>query len=279
MNMHSSTPPNTASLLERAAAAYGFDDVATAQRMGAEALMRADHGGEVAVDELRETGFLLPDAPVTALAEEFRIVKRQLLIEAAANDRSRLIMVASAAPDEGKTFCAVNLALSIAAERDTEVLLVDADFAKPEILSTLGLAGDKGLMDAIVDRTLDVESCVIRTSIPSLSVLPAGKAYNDAPELLASERMHEVLDRLLTSHSSRVVIFDTPPALAASAGSELALHVGQVLMVVRADTTTEAGLRDAIGLLNGCDQIRLLLNRVRFAPSGPRFGAYYGYGN
>jgi len=279
MNMHNPTPPATGSLLERAAAAYGFDDVATAQRMGAEALMRADHGGEVAVDELRENGFLLPDAPVTALAEEFRIVKRQLLLEAAANDRSRLIMVASAAPDEGKTFCAVNLALSIAAERDTEVLLVDADFAKPEILSTLGLAGDKGLMDAIVDRTLDVESCVIRTNIPSLSVLPAGKAYNDASELLASERMQEVLDRLLTSHSSRVVIFDTPPALAASAASELALHVGQVLMVVRADTTTETGLRDAIGLLNGCDQIRLLLNRVRFAPGGPRFGAYYGYGN
>jgi exopolysaccharide/PEP-CTERM locus tyrosine autokinase len=279
MNMHNPTPPATGSLLERAAAAYGFDDVATAQRMGAEAMLRADHGGEVAVDELRENGFLLPDAPVTALAEEFRIVKRQLLLEAATNDRSRLIMIASAAPDEGKTFCAVNLALSIAAERDTEVLLVDADFAKPEILSTLGLAGEKGLMDAIVDRTLDVESCVIRTSIPSLSVLPAGKAYNDATELLASERMREVLDRLLTSHSSRVVIFDTPPVLAASAASELALHVGQVLMVVRADTTTEAGLRDAIGLLSGCDQIRLLLNRVRFAPGGPRFGAYYGYGN
>jgi protein-tyrosine kinase len=279
MNMHSSTPPATGSLLERAAAAYGFDDVATAQRLGAEAMLRGDHGGEVAVDELRENGFLLPDAPVTALAEEFRIVKRQLLLEAGANDRSRLIMVASAAPDEGKTFCAVNLALSIAAERDTEVLLVDADFAKPEVLSTLGLEGGKGLIDAIIDRTLDVESCVIRTNIPSLSVLPAGKAHNDATELLASDRMREVLDRLMTSHTSRVVIFDTPPALAASAASELALHVGQVLMVVRADTTTEAGLRDAIGLLSGCDQIRLLLNRVRFAPSGPRFGAYYGYGN
>jgi protein-tyrosine kinase len=261
MNMHSSTPP------------------ATGSRMGAEAMLRADHGGEVAVDELRENGFLLPDAPVTALAEEFRIVKRQLLLTADANDRARLVMVASAAPDEGKTFCAVNLALSIAAERDTEVLLVDADFAKPEVLSTLGLAGGKGLMDAIVDRTLDVESCVIRTSIPGLSVLPAGKAYNDASELLASDRMRDVLDRILASHPTRVVIFDTPPVLAASAASELSLHVGQVLMVVRADTTTEAGLRDAIGLLSGCDQIRLLLNRVRFAPGGARFGAYYGYGN
>ena len=241
--------------------------------------LRADHGGEVAVDDLRENGYLLPDAPVTALAEEFRIVKRQLLLAAGENDRARLVMIASAEPDEGKTFCAVNLALSLAAERDTEVLLVDADFAKPEILSTLGLANGDGLMDAIVDRTLDVESCVIRTSIPNLSVLPAGKHYNDATELLASDRMREVLDRLMTSHPSRVVIFDTPPALAASAASELALHVGQVLLVVRADTTTEAGLRDALGLLGGCDQIRLLLNRVRFAPSGPRFGAYYGYGN
>lgn len=279
MNMHSSTPPTTGSLLERAAAAYGFDDVATAQQMGAAAMLRADHGGEVAVEELRENGYLLPDAPVTALAEEFRIVKRQLLLAAEANDRARLVMIASAAPDEGKTFCAVNLALSIAAERDTEVLLVDADFAKPEVLSTLGLANGPGLMDAIVDRTLDVESCVIRTSIPHLAVLPAGKPHNDATELLASDRMREVLDRILTSHPSRMVIFDTPPTLAASVASELALHVGQVLMVVRADTTGEAGLRDALGLLAGCDQIRLLLNRVRFAPSGSRFGAYYGYGN
>jgi exopolysaccharide/PEP-CTERM locus tyrosine autokinase len=277
--MHSSAPPATGSLLERAAAAYGFDDVATAQQMGAAAMLRAGHGGEVAVDDLRENGYLLPDSPVTALAEEFRIVKRQLLLAAGENDRARLVMIASAEPDEGKTFCAVNLALSLAAERDTEVLLVDADFAKPEILSTLGLANGDGLMDAIVDRTLDVESCVIRTSIPNLSVLPAGKQYNDATELLASDRMREVLDRLMTSHPSRVVIFDTPPALAASAASELALHVGQVLLVVRADKTTEAGLRDALGLLGGCDQIRLLLNRVRFAPSGPRFGAYYGYGN
>ena len=111
MNMHSSTtPPATGSLLERAAAAYGFDDVATAQQIGAAALLRADHGGEIAIEELRENGYLLPDGPVTALAEEFRIVKRQLLLAAEANDRARLVMVASAAPDEGKTFCAINLA-------------------------------------------------------------------------------------------------------------------------------------------------------------------------
>ena len=105
---------------------------------------------------LRDTGFIVPEAPVSTLAEEFRLVKRQLLLRAGAQpgertSKDRMILVCSAQPNEGKTFCAVNLALSLASERDNEVLLVDADVAKPEVLSTLGIAGSAGLIDAIAD--------------------------------------------------------------------------------------------------------------------------------
>jgi len=188
-----------------------------------------------------------------------------------------MILVCSAQPNEGKTFCAVNLALSLASERDTEVLLVDADVAKPEVLSTLGLEGGAGLMDALADPALDVERLIIRTDIAKLSVLPAGRAIRDDTELLASARTKAVLESLATSNPNRIVIFDSAPALAASPASVLALHVGQVLMIVRADRTTEAELKDALALVDGCANVSLLLNASSYFGGTRSFGSYYGH--
>ena len=245
-------------------------DFARHERLGSKRI------GTVNREELREAGFILPDAPASGLAEEFRIVKRHLLVGAMSGqiEQGRIILVCSAQPNEGKTFCAVNLALSIANERDTEVLLIDADFAKPEVLSTLGLEAGPGMMDAIVDPSMDVESCVIRTDIAGLSVLPAGRHSHEVTELLASDQGRTVLDRL-ADKPNRILIFDSAPALAASSSSVLAFHAGQLVMVVKADHTSETDLREAISLL-GCAEIHLLLNGVEFAASGRRFGSYYG---
>ncbi|WP_295528833.1 capsular biosynthesis protein [Novosphingobium sp. Chol11] len=232
---------------------------------------------------LREQCLIEPDGPVNGLLEEFRIVKRQLLLTAAESRAGRCaphgerIMVCSAHPGDGKTFCAVNLALSIAAERDNEVLLVDADFAKPSVLSALGLPGGPGLMDALVDPGLMIEDYIYGTDIPGLFVLPAGNSTGADTEYVASSRTTHVLGRLTQHSPNRIVIFDSPPVLAASPASELASHVGQALMVVRADTTGEAALRDAVNILSGCEDIKLLLNCTRFSPTGRRFGSYYGY--
>ncbi len=243
-------------------------------------------GPRVIVDreKLREAGFVVPDGPVTGISEEFRIIKRQLLLAAKGTAKQaplphgERILICSAHPNEGKTFCALNLALSIAAEKDNEVLLVDADFAKPSILSSLGLEGSKGLMDALADPTLPVEDCIIHTDIAGLAILPAGEQTNADTEYLASSRTQEVLNRLTQNNPNRIVIFDSPPALSASPASVLATHVGQVVMVVKADETTETALRDALSLMAGCDNIQLLLNGTKFSPTGRSFGSYYGYG-
>jgi exopolysaccharide/PEP-CTERM locus tyrosine autokinase len=293
--------PPRSSLLERAAEVYDFkaalerrqpveplpESAASPPLAAAPVVSDAPHPGrygEIDRVELADAGFIVPDAPVSAIAEEFRIVKRQLLIAArggpgvAPIERGRMILVASAQPDEGKTFCAVNLALSIAAEKDVEVLLIDADFAKPEVLSILGLESGPGFIDALADPAVDVEACVIRTDIPNLSVLPAGRRTNEATELVASDRTRTLLEQLVARNPGRILIFDSPPTLAASQASVLALHVGQVLMVVRADKTSEPELREALGHLGGCASIQLLLNGVAFAPRGRRFGSYYGFG-
>ncbi|MFN4097861.1 MAG: AAA family ATPase [Sphingomonas sp.] len=242
----------------------------------------------VAIDrkKLAEHGMLVPGATVTALAEEFRLVKRQLLTTArqiragggaGADDRSRMILVCSAKPNDGKTFCAINLALSMAAEKDVEILLVDADFAKPDVLQRLGAPDGPGLLDVLTGQVASAEDCVIDTDVPQLSVLPAGTRSVADTELLASARAHAILDGLAAANPRRIVIFDSPPILAASPASALASHVGQVMLVVRADRTRENELRDAVGLLDGCDHIQLLLNSVSIQPGGRRFGSYGAY--
>ncbi|WP_313441842.1 capsular biosynthesis protein [Novosphingobium sp.] len=234
-------------------------------------------------EHLREQGLIVPEGTVTTLLEEFRIVKRQLLVQAGdlrrqgAGAAAQRILISSPHPGEGKTYCALNLALSIAAEKESEVLLVDADFAKPSILSALGLPGGPGLMDALMDETIDPASCVLGTDIPGLWVMPAGDATINDSEYLSSSRTPRILERLTENAPRRMVIFDSPPALAASPAAELAKYVGQTVVIVRADRTGQGALEDAISLLNACPNVQLLLNDAQFSPSGRRFGSYYGY--
>lgn len=233
---------------------------------------------------LREQGLIVPEGSVSTLFEEFRIVKRQLLLNASQlaqqgmGPAAQRVLICSPHPGEGKSFTAVNLALAIAAEKETEVLLIDADFAKPSVLSMLGLPGGPGLMDALTDPKLDVADCVVGTDISGLWVLPAGEISSTDSEYLSTSRTRPVLDRLTEGAPNRFVIFDSPPVLAASPAAELAKYVGQAVVVARCDRTGQGSLEDAIKLLSACPNIQLLLNAVHFSPSGRRFGTYYGYG-
>jgi Mrp family chromosome partitioning ATPase len=227
-------------------------------------------------NHLREGGLIVPEAPVTGLLEEFRIVKRELLADArASNDpAAQRILVCSPHPGEGKTYCATNLAIALAAEREVEVVLVDADVINPSVAKRLGIEAGAGLMDALADPSLAVENLVIETDIPGLFVLPAGTGSALDAEYLASQHTGNLLDCLTRGAPNRVLVFDTPPALAASPAAELASHVGQALLVVRADDTSRAALEDAQQLLSSCPDIKLLINAVRYSPSGRSFGNY-----
>ena len=240
--------------------------------------------GEAQIDRgrLAENGMIVPGAPIGPLAEEFRLVKRQLFVnrrrlEAGGDaEKARTLLVCSARPGDGKTFCAINLALSMAADRDTEVLLIDADVAKPDVCRRLGLEPGSGLLDALYDAEVDPESLVVRTDVPQLSVLSSGAKTAMDTELLASARTRAVVARLLAADPRRIIIFDSPPALAASPAAVLATLVGQVMLVVRADRTPESEVTAAVGLLDGCEHIGLVLNAVTFVADRHRFGSYYG---
>jgi protein-tyrosine kinase len=234
---------------------------------------------------LAASGFIVAEGPVSGIAEEFRLIKHQLLADIESrlgqtDARHHSILICSAQPKAGKTYCAINLALSLAGEREVEVLLVDGDFLKPDALATLGIDGaGPGFVDALANPTADPESFIIRTDVPGLSVLPAGRKANNVPELLASDRTREVLAKLVAGDRRRIILFDSPPALMASHATVLAGHVGQAIVVVRADQTTEADLRETIGLLSGCGHVGLVLNGAGLAVTGRKFGAYDGYGH
>jgi exopolysaccharide/PEP-CTERM locus tyrosine autokinase len=233
-------------------------------------------------DRLRSLGFALP-ADQSAIAEEFRLIKRPLLNIALSNtlpprENRNVIMVTSAVPNEGKTFVATNLAMSMASEHGVYVLLVDADVAKPSIPRVFGFEAETGLVDVVADDTIDVADVLIRTNVENLTVLPAGRSRPGMSELLASARMATFVNDLSRRYSNRIIIFDSPPVLARSEPIVLAKHVGQVVLVVEAERTSRTAIDSALALL-GPDRVGgVVLNKAPHVIGNEGFGqGYYGY--
>jgi len=226
---------------------------------------------ELDLARMRETGMVTAAGGRTNLLEEFRIIKRPLLKRAfAARDPkanpANLIMVTSSLPGEGKTYCSINLAMSIAMELDHTVLLVDADVARPSVMRTLGLPQQRGLMDILLDDKLDLQDVLLRTNVDTLSILPAGTSSPRATELLASSTMATMVNELANRYPDRVIIFDSPPLLLTSESRELASHMGQIVVVVEAQTTTQHAVQEALQRLEGFDNVNLIYNKTRDIP-------------
>lgn len=229
---------------------------------------------------LAARGFVTPDSPRSRTADEFRIVKRPLIANASGATRvarGNLIMVTSALPGEGKTFTALNLAMSIAMELDRTVLLVDADVARPSLPRTLGLPEGRGLLDLLDDAKSDLSSVLVRTNVEKLTFLSSGRPHPRAAEMLASEAMATLLDEVASRYDDRIVIFDSPPLLVTTEARTLATRMGQVVYVINADQTLQGDVRKAIATLESCPVKLVLLNRARSAAQGT-YGYGYGYG-
>jgi exopolysaccharide/PEP-CTERM locus tyrosine autokinase len=184
-------------------------------------------------------------------------------------------MVTSAMPGEGKTFTAINLAMSIAAELDNTVMLVDADVARPSILRTLGLPQGPGLLD-VLEHQVDLSSVLLRTNIEKLTVLPSGTPHPRATELLASVAMRDLLDDMATRYADRIIIFDSPPLLLTTESRVLATHMGQIVVVVQAGRTLQNEVQHALATIESCPVKMTVLNKVQGETTG-RYGYGYGY--
>ncbi len=230
---------------------------------------------------LEEKGMLVPDSDNHQIREQYRVIKRPLILNAfgdgnESNENSNLILVTSSLPGEGKTFTAVNLALSIATERDKTVLLVDADVDRAGISTLLNIKAQTGLTDLLLDKNIELSDILLRTNIPNLSILPAGKTHKHSTELLASESMNWLASEMSQRYSDRIIIFDSPPLLVASQGSVLASHVGQVVVVIESGVTPQHMVNEAVQKLESCDIVGCVLNKSK---NGFGFNDYAYYGS
>lgn len=243
-------------------------------------------GREVKLDlnGLIESGLVDPRSKqVNHTTEEFRRIKRPLLMHvmgkgATVVANANMIMVTSALAGEGKTFTAINLAMSIAMEMDRTVLLVDADVAKPDVAQRLGVEAEKGLIDVLLDEELTLPDVLLRTDIPKLTLLPSGGKHVHSTELLASERMRQLTMEVSTRYPDRIVIFDSPPLLLTSESRVLAGLMGQVVLVVEEATTSQHAVKEAMALLESNEIVGVVMNKGRRGRSRDAYGGYgYGY--
>lgn len=240
---------------------------------------------EVDLNALAKSGFIRPDAPRSQLADEYRVIKRPLIDNAMGKSATpikdgNLIMITSALPGEGKTFTAANLAMSIAMELDHTVMLVDADVARPSLLNKLGLPNARGLLDVLVNDSIDLSQVLLRTNVEKLTILPSGTQHVRATELLASEAMTRLLEEMATRYSDRIIIFDSPPLLVTTEARTLASHMGQVVMVVKAEGTTLSDVKHALATIEACPIKLMLLNQAAVSRQDAYgYGYGYGYGN
>lgn len=240
---------------------------------------------ELNLEAISASGLLVPQATRSQLADEYRVIKRPLIANAMGRGSTsiingNLIMVTSALPGEGKSFTAINLAISIAMELDNTVMLVDADVARPSVLNMLALPPAPGLLDVVVKNSVDISDVLLRTNIEKLSILPSGTAHPRATELLASDAMIRLLDDMAKRYSDRIIIFDSPPLLLTTESRALATHMGQIILVVNAENTTQAAVKQAVAAIEACPVKMLVLNQARQASTdGYGYGYGYGYGN
>jgi receptor protein-tyrosine kinase len=238
---------------------------------------RVDRSLEVDRRKLRVAGVIAPEDEEKRLGEEYRLIKRPLLKAMSSTNAaplSNVIVISSAVPGEGKTFTSVNLALSLALERNLEVVLVDGDVAKREITRLFGLDNEPGLLDAAGAEHRELRETLLRTDVPSLYLLPAGTQHAEATEILASERMVTLL-ATLAAVPRRIVLIDTPPLLVTSEAGVLASLAGQVIVVVKASETPQEIVLRAVETLPEEKSVSLVLNQVLSVPE--RSYGHYGY--
>lgn len=233
---------------------------------------------EMDLARLENLGLVTPDHLESWTAHELRVLKRPILRNAKGQGgrpiaNGHRVMVTSALPGEGKTFTAANLALSIAMELEDAVLLVDGDVAHPKLLQLLGVPESAGLLDVLSDPDLALEDVVLQTNIDGLMLLPAGSHQRRATELIASDRMAQLIGRLSARLPGHIIVFDSPPLLLTSEARVLATHVGQVVMVVAADSTSRQAVEDALATIERCENVMMMLNKADASGVGS-----YGYG-
>lgn len=235
---------------------------------------------ELDLKRLQRLGIIHPQRPHTEIAEEYRRIKQPLLQKMATGTAQRtarfnLIMVTSAIAGEGKTFTALNLAISMAMEKDHTVLLIDADMSRRGLSRLIHLDSHKGLTDVLRDGQTALGEVFLGTNVEHLAVLPVGQHDPHFTELVGSSAMRRLTQQLALRYPERILIFDAPPLLGASAATVLAGLMDQIVMVVEVGKTPKHLIQEAMSALEGSKPIGVVLNKTA-KTARAKYARYYG---
>jgi len=232
--------------------------------------------------QLAQRGILMPWTTTARVVEEFRIIKRNLMAEWPSLEKlgteenlSRVVMVTSARPREGKTFSSINLALAFAAEEKFTTILVDADTVRGDSARTLQIPTEPGLTDVLAGK-LGLSDVLVQSDLENLVVLPPGAPGPHVPELLTSAAPAHLISTITERYPNHVIVMDTPPCLASTDPTALSAIARQVVFVVEATHTQQPEIESALSLISGCSHISFLLNLVPNTTS-EHFGSYSYY--
>ena len=233
------------------------------------------------LDRLKAADMLVPGSKLGPdFSDEYRRIKRPLLANAFGKSaslvkRGNLILVTSSIPNEGKSFTALNLALSMTNEKDYTVMLVDCDVVKKGISHMLGIANRPGLIDVLQDDSASIGDVMLRTDIPNLTVVAAGSQHEYVTELLASQWMSSVVNEMASRYDDRIIIFDAPPLLPTPQTHVLAELMGQVVFVIEVGVTPQTLVEEAQLMIPADKATGVVLNKSE--GMSKRYGYYYGY--
>lgn len=194
------------------------------------------------------------------LAEKFQSIKRQILLK---NPKTRLLQITSSLPEEGKSPCAYNLALSLSLERDFTVCLVDAGAGDHPLSARLGYSDQPGFNELLLDPTRDLASMWHSMTFENISLLPGGQAFSHRTERLASEQFKHWLNGVQQQFPNTLFVFDTGPLLKNNESQMMAQVVDQVLLVVNQGKTPQDQVKKAIDKIPEAKRAgSILLNNI-----------------
>lgn len=216
---------------------------------------------------IRQSQIVTPDNTSSTTYNEFRAIKRKLIPLAKGSGVggqmvNNLFMVTSALPGEGKTFTAMNLAISLAAERNLNVILIDGDVVRSSLEAYFDGNNGRGLTELLNGKCQDVNEVMHRcVDVPNLRIIFAGKHDAGSPELLASKRMADISRDLATRYPDRIIIIDAPPVLAAAEPAALVAHMNHVIMVVAAQQPSRHHVEEALTRISAARSVMMLFNK------------------
>jgi protein-tyrosine kinase len=193
------------------------------------------------------------------ISERFKLFKTQFLTKMQISG-DRTILISSCIDGEGKTFTAINLAIMLAREVDQRVLLVDVNLHHPSILSALGIPGQEGLTDYLLNNT-PLNDLLIGPGIEKLSLLPAGRTVENSSELLGSQKMQNLIAEMKGRYHDRYILFDGPSILLSVDTLVLSKYIEKTLLVIESGKVSPLQLSEAMKLIGEDKILGTVLNK------------------